>query len=82
MRRAPLIGRSTKRLMNLNKGVIGLHVGQIAVKYGLDVEDQLVTVLPAEPDWRSQAEREFPSMPIAGYSLTRANGVVPLLTLF
>ncbi len=32
------------------RGVFGIHVAQIAVKYGLDVEDPLATIIPADPD--------------------------------
>jgi hypothetical protein len=31
------------------RGVFGIHVAQIAVKYGLDVEDQLASIFPPEP---------------------------------
>jgi hypothetical protein len=31
------------------RGVFGIHVAQIAVKYGLDVEDQLASIFPLEP---------------------------------
>ena len=30
------------------RGVFGVHLGQIASQYGLDVEDQLASILPAE----------------------------------
>jgi hypothetical protein len=30
-------------------GVFGIHVGQLAVRYGIDVEDRLASILPA-PD--------------------------------
>jgi hypothetical protein len=29
---------------------VGLHVAQLAVKYGIDVEDDLASILPASPD--------------------------------
>jgi hypothetical protein len=32
------------------RGVFGIHVAQIAVKYGLEVENQLATIFPPEPD--------------------------------
>jgi hypothetical protein len=31
------------------RGVIGLHVGQVAVRYGIDVPDQLASILPLDP---------------------------------
>jgi hypothetical protein len=31
------------------RGVFGIHVAQIAVKYGLEVENQLATIFPPEP---------------------------------
>ena len=36
------------------RGVFGIHIAQLAVKYGLDVEDQLAAVLPVEPDDKEQ----------------------------
>jgi hypothetical protein len=30
------------------RGVFGIHLGMIATKYGLDVEDELATILPAD----------------------------------
>jgi hypothetical protein len=30
------------------RGVFGIHIAQIAAQYGLDVEDQLATILPAD----------------------------------
>lgn len=32
------------------RGVFGIHVAQIAAKFGLNVEDQLARILPAEPE--------------------------------
>ena len=32
------------------RGVFGIHVAVIAVKYKLDVEDELATILPQEDD--------------------------------
>ena len=32
------------------RGVVGVHVAQLAAKYGLDVEDGLAAVLPAETE--------------------------------
>jgi hypothetical protein len=32
------------------RGIIGLHVAVVAAKYGLDVEDDLATILPALSD--------------------------------
>ncbi len=29
------------------RGVFGIHVGQLAVRYGIDVEDRLAAILPA-----------------------------------
>lgn len=29
------------------RGVFGIHVAQVAAKYGLDVEDELASILPA-----------------------------------
>ena len=34
------------------RGVVGVHVGQIAVRYGIDVEDRLASILPAPDDGR------------------------------
>jgi hypothetical protein len=31
------------------RGVFGIHVAQIAVKYGLEVEDQLASIFPSKP---------------------------------
>ena len=28
------------------RGVFGIHIGMIAAKYGLDVEDELASILP------------------------------------
>ncbi len=32
------------------RGAVGMHVAQVAAKFGLDVEDGLASTLPAEPD--------------------------------
>lgn len=32
------------------RGVFGIHVAQLAAQFGLDVEDQLASILPAEAD--------------------------------
>jgi hypothetical protein len=32
------------------RGVFGIHVGQLATKFGLDIEDDLATILPAPAD--------------------------------
>lgn len=32
------------------RGVFGLHIAQIAVRYGIDVPDELATILPLSPD--------------------------------
>jgi hypothetical protein len=41
------------------RGVFGVHVAQIAVRYGLDVEDELASILPEvdDDDERRQAGR-------------------------
>ena len=31
------------------RGVFGLHVAQLAVRYGIDVPDELATILPLDP---------------------------------
>ncbi len=36
------------------RGVCGIHIAQIAVKYGIDLEEQLVSILPS-PDEQAQA---------------------------
>jgi hypothetical protein len=28
--------------------VFGIHIGQLAVKYGVDIEDELASILPIE----------------------------------
>ena len=32
------------------RSVIGIHAAQIAVRYGIDVEEELVAIFPASPD--------------------------------
>jgi uncharacterized protein DUF6650 len=32
------------------RGVFGLHIAQLAVRYGIDVPDELATILPLDPD--------------------------------
>jgi len=32
------------------RGVFGVHLAQIAAKYGLDIEDDLASILPMEAD--------------------------------
>ena len=32
------------------RSVFGIHIGQIAVSYGIDVEEQLADLLPAAPE--------------------------------
>jgi len=32
------------------RGVFGIHLARLAVQYGLDIEHELVTILPAPPD--------------------------------
>ena len=30
------------------RAVFGIHIGQLAVKYGIDIEDELASILPIE----------------------------------
>ena len=30
------------------RAIFGIHIAQLAVKYGINIEDDLVTILPAE----------------------------------
>ena len=30
--------------------MVGIHIAQIAVKYGIDVEEQLASIVPEVPD--------------------------------
>jgi hypothetical protein len=32
------------------RAVFGVHVAQLSAKFGIDVEDDLASILPAEPD--------------------------------
>ncbi len=34
-------------------GVCGIHIAQIAVKYGIDLEEQLASILPTDDDSES-----------------------------
>ena len=40
------------------RGVFGLHIAQLAVRYGLDVPDELATILPLDPAQDSVGEDE------------------------
>jgi hypothetical protein len=42
------------------RGVVGVHVAQLAVRYGLDVEDELAQILPTADD---EAEGTSPNGP-------------------
>ncbi len=35
------------------RGVCGIHIAQIAVKYGIDLEEQLASILPTDDDSQS-----------------------------
>jgi hypothetical protein len=41
------------------RGAFGMHIAQIAVKYGLDVEDELAAILPA--DTAAEDDNESPA---------------------
>lgn len=42
------------------RGVFGLHLAQIAAAYGLDVEDDLASILPAKDDDRDEDDDVHP----------------------
>ncbi|MDX9735924.1 MAG: hypothetical protein RBU36_17475 [Thermoanaerobaculia bacterium] len=39
------------------RGVFGIHVAQVAAKYGLDVEDELASILPAQASEDDEKDR-------------------------
>lgn len=47
------------------RGVFGIHVAQLSVKFGIDIEDDLATILPADvtddegDDWDDVPRRHF-----------------------
>jgi hypothetical protein len=38
------------------RSAVGLHLAVIAVKYGLEIEDDLGAILPPEPDRKEQKQ--------------------------
>ena len=40
------------------RAVFGIHIAQLAVKYGIDIEDELASILPIEDDESSVNPRK------------------------